>query len=92
MVELVGDLPDAPSAVRDLDGVLAIEEDGSVLRVRVAASASDALLLHALDLGLSVRRVEPLAAHHAEPLDAHREPTVDGAPTAPAASPGGEGH
>jgi hypothetical protein len=60
LVELTGDDPTAPRALQDLDGVLTLEGDGSLLRVRVAAGASDALLAQALGLGLSVRRVAAL--------------------------------
>jgi ABC-type Na+ transport system ATPase subunit NatA len=62
LIELTGDRQAALDAVRDAEGVLAVEEDGPVLRARVAGDDSDALLLRALGLGLSVRRVEPLDA------------------------------
>jgi ABC-type multidrug transport system ATPase subunit len=67
LVELAGDGLDAPESIQDLDGVLTAERDASLLRVRVAAGASDALLRRALDMGLSVRRVEPLAAPEEPP-------------------------
>jgi ABC-type multidrug transport system ATPase subunit len=62
LVEFTGDRQAALGVAGEAEGVLAVEEDGPALRVRVAAADSDALLLRALELGLSVRRVEPLDA------------------------------
>jgi ABC-type Na+ transport system ATPase subunit NatA len=62
LIELTGDRQAALDTVRNAEGVLAVEEDGPALRARVAGGDSDALLLRALGLGLSVRRVEPLDA------------------------------
>jgi ABC-type Na+ transport system ATPase subunit NatA len=62
LVELAGDRQAALGLAAEADGVLAVEDDGPALRVRIGAGDSDALLLRALGLGLSVRRVEPLDA------------------------------